>query len=208
MEKALCVSVCVCDRPLPVVLSQYFRGSKTPGDILNPQLLESHFRVYWLLQSAHANTHTHSSAKYKLLCAFSVWPVSAESTIKRKLTKSPRYCLCLSVCVSILRRDAFVMKHETTRPNQCSTLTSGSHRNTHSCHLWSCECDMTGECFFVLFLVKIHPSIAHPFKQTSCERRWQQTPPALLDFGRHLDRSLSEVTQFTELLLTALRLAF
>ncbi len=70
----LCVCVCVCVWPLPVVLSQYFRGSRTPGDILSP----SYWRVTWAsidssrrhtLKHTHSRTHSvrGSSAKYRLL---------------------------------------------------------------------------------------------------------------------------------------------
>lgn len=90
------VCVCVCVWPLPVALSQYFRGSRTPGDILTP----SYWRVTWAsIDSFRARTQTHtvrgSSAKHRLLHAFSVWPPSAESTTKNP-TKSPRSCVCVS----------------------------------------------------------------------------------------------------------------
>ena len=79
MEKALCVWV----SPLPVVLSQYFRGSRTPGGHTYPQLRESHLRFYWLLQTARKRTHKlYKDVQYRLLhhLVSDLW---AESTIKQ-----------------------------------------------------------------------------------------------------------------------------
>lgn len=98
MEK-VCVRVCAHDTS-PCGTESIFRGSRTLGDILNP----GYWRVAWAsidffraCARAHAHTHSYKEVQPSRGCfmfhAFVVWPVTAESTIKKTPTKSMSSCV-------------------------------------------------------------------------------------------------------------------